>query len=175
VQNIYLAKLANPWTATGPRTLLSTPAYSWELNSGTVPVKVNESPEPIVHGGQVFITYSASGCWTPDYALGLLSAPVTANLLDASSWHKSAAPVFKSNTSAGIYGPASNGFFTSPDGRQTWMVFHATNDAAGNCGLERAVYAQRVTWGANGFPQLGGEPVPLTDTLQVPSGDPGAP
>jgi GH43 family beta-xylosidase len=83
--------------------------------------------------------------------------------------------VFKTNTSAGIYGPASNGFFTSLDGRQTWMVFHATNDPAGNCGLERAVYAQQVTWGANGFPQLGGEPVPLTDTLQVPSGDPGAP
>jgi GH43 family beta-xylosidase len=175
VQNIYLARLANPWTITGNRTLLSTPTYSWETQAGTVGVKVNESPEPIVHGGRVFITYSASGCWTPDYALGLLSASTSANLLDASSWAKSATPVFQSNTSAGIYAPASNGWFTSPDGRQTWMVFHATNDAAGNCGLERAVYAQPVTWGANGFPQLGGEPVPLTDTLPVPSGDPGAP
>ena len=175
VQNIYLARLAAPWTITGPRTLLSTPTYSWELNSGTVPVKVNESPEPIVHGGKVFITYSASGCWTPDYALGLLSASARADLMNASSWQKSATPVFHSNTSAGIYGAASNGFFTSPDGRQTWMVFHAVNDAAGNCGLERDVYAQPVSWGADGFPQLGGEPVPLTTPLRVPSGDPGAP
>ena len=175
VQNIYLARLANPWTITGPRTMLSTPAYPWELSSGTVPVKVNESPEPLVHGGRVFITYSASGCWTPDYALGLLSASARADLMNASSWQKSAVPVFHSNSSAGIYGAASNGFFTSPDGRQTWMVFHAVNDAAGNCGLERAVYAQPVTWGSDGFPQLGGEPVPLTTPLRVPSGDPGAP
>src|SRR5579875_1693294 len=168
VQNIYLARLANPWTITGPRTLLSTPTYSWETQAGTVGVLVNESPEPIVHENKVFITYSASGCWTPDYALGLLSASTSANLLDASSWTKSATPVFHSNGAAGIYAPASNGWFTSPDGRQTWMVFHAVNDPAGNCGLERAVYAQPVTWGANGFPQLGGEPVPLTDTLQVP-------
>jgi GH43 family beta-xylosidase len=175
VQNIYLAKLANPWTISGGRTLLSTPTYPWETSAGTVGVKVNESPEPIVHGNKVFITYSASGCWTPDYALGLLSASTSANLLDASSWQKSATPVFHSNAAADIYAPASNGWFTSPDGRQTWMVFHAVNDSAGNCGLERDVYAQRVTWGANGFPQLGGEPVSLTTTLQVPSGDPGAP
>lgn len=175
VQNIYIARLANPWTITGPRTMLSTPAYPWELHSGTVPVKVNESPEPLVHGGRVFITYSGSGCWTPDYALGLLSAPVRADLMDASSWAKSASPVFQSNPAAGIYGPASNGFFSSPDGRQTWMVFHAVNDPAGNCGLERDVYAQPVTWSASGFPQLGGEPVPITTPLQVPSGDPGAP
>lgn len=175
VQNIYLARLANPWTITGDRTLLSTPTYPWELNSGTVGVKVNESPEPIVHGDRVFITYSGSGCWTPDYALGLLSAPVSANLLDPSSWTKSTNAVFSSNPSADIYGPASNGFFTSPDGQQTWMVFHAVNDKNGNCGLERDVYAQQVTWGADGSPQFGGEPVPITTPIRVPSGDPGAP
>jgi GH43 family beta-xylosidase len=175
VQNIYLARLANPWTITGPRIELSTPTYAWELQSGSVPVKVNESPEPLVHGGKVFITYSASGCWTPDYALGLLSAPVGANLMVASSWHKSAQPVFSSNPSADIYGPASNGFFSSPNGSQTWMVFHAVNDSAGNCGLERDVYAEQVTWSADGFPQFGGEPVSLTTPLRVPAGDPGAP
>ena len=73
-----------------------------------------------------------------------------------------AKPVFQSNPSADIYGPASNGFFTSPDGRQTWMVFHAVNDSAGNFGLERDVYAQQVTWSRSGFPELGGEPAPLT-------------
>jgi GH43 family beta-xylosidase len=175
VQNIYLAKMSNPWTITGGRTELSTPSYPWELNSGTVPVKVNESPEPIIRGGRVFISYSASGCWTPDYALGLLSASTGSNLLDASSWAKSSQPILHSNAAAGIYGPASNGWFTSPDGKQTWVVFHAVNDPAGNCGLERDVYAQPVSWSADGTPQLGGEPVPLTTPIRVPSGDPGAP
>jgi GH43 family beta-xylosidase len=174
VQDIYIARLASPWTVTGPRTMLSTPGYPWELHSGSVPVKVNESPEPLVHDGRVFVSYSGSGCWTPDYALGLLSAPVGANLLQASSWTKSAQPVFSSNPAAGIYGPASNGFFTSPDGRQTWMAFHAVNDPNGNCGLERDVYVQQVTWNTHGLPQFGGEPIPITTALRVPSGDPGA-
>jgi len=175
LQNIYIARLANPWTVTGPRTLLSTPAYLWERHSSRIPVKVNESPEPLVHDGRVFITYSGSGCWTPGYALGLLSAPIHANLLNRSSWTKSAQPVLQSNPAAEIYGPASNGFFTSPDGRQTWTVFHAVNDPNGNCFLERNVYAQQVTWSARGFPQFGGQPVPVTTPVRVPSGDPGAP
>jgi GH43 family beta-xylosidase len=175
VQNIYIARMSNPWTITGHRTLLSTPTYPWELQSGTTPVKVNESPEPLIHAGKVFVSYSASGCWTPDYALGLLSARVNANLMDAAAWTKSAQPIFSSNPSADIYGPASNGWFTSPDGRQTWVVFHAVNDPNGNCGLERNVYAQPVTWGAGGAPDLGGEPLPITTPIRVPSGDPGAP
>lgn len=175
LQNIYLARLATPWTVTGSRTLLSTPAYQWERHSGGIPVKVNESPEPLVHDGKVFITYSGSACWTTGYALGLLSASVNANLLSASAWTKSAQPVFRSNPAAGIYGPASNGFFTSPDGRQTWTVFHAVRDPNGNCVMERDVYAQQVTWSASGFPQFGGQPVPVTTPMHVPSGDPGAP
>lgn len=174
LQNIYIARLVNPWTVTGPRTLLSTPLDSWERHSGGIPVKVNESPEPLVHDGRVFITYSGSGCWTPGYALGLLSASIHANLMDRSSWTKAAQPVFQSNPAAEIYGPASNGFFTSPDGRQTWTVFHAVNDPNGNCFLERDVYAQLVTWSASGFPRFG-QPVSDTTPMHVPSGDPGAP
>jgi GH43 family beta-xylosidase len=172
LQNLYIARMANPWMVTGPRAMLSTPTYPWERHSG---VKVNESPEPLVHDGRVFVTYSGSACWTPNYALGLLSASVRANLMNRSSWTKSAQPIFHSNPAAGIYGPASNGFFTSPDGRQTWIVFHAVNSSSGNCGEERDIYAQQVTWSAGGFPRLGGQPFPITTPLHVPSGDPGAP
>jgi GH43 family beta-xylosidase len=172
LQNLYIARMASPWTVTGPRAMLSTPSYPWERHSG---VKVNESPEPLVHDGRVFVSYSGSACWTPSYALGLLSASMRANLMNRSSWTKSAQPIFRSNPAAGIYGPASNGFFTSPDGRQTWIVFHAVPNPGGNCGAERDVYAQQVTWSANGFPQLGGQPFPITTPLHVPSGDPGAP
>jgi len=55
------------------------------------------------------------------------------------------------------------------------MAFHTVNDPAGNCGLERDVHAQQITWSLSGFPELGGEPVPLTTPLRVPAGDPGAP
>jgi len=175
VQNIYVAAMTSPWRITGSRTELSTPQYPWERHPNPGPVYVNESPEPIVHGSTVSVTYSGSGCYTPDYALGLLYAPLGSDLLSPLSWIKSAEPIFQSNPTAGIYGPGSNGWFVSPNRRQTWMVFQAVNDPAGNCGRKREIYAQRVAWNANGTPNLGGEPLPRTEPLEVPSGDPGVP
>jgi GH43 family beta-xylosidase len=176
VQNIYIAAMKDPWTISSGRTLLSTPTLPWERhpNLGKPPVYVNESPEPILHDSTISLTYSGSGCTTPSYSLGLLSANVGSNLLSANSWTKSPDPIFQSNAAADIFGPASNGFFLSPNGKETWMAFDATNDPAGNCGLERAIYAQRVNWNANGTPNLGGKPLPMTDALKVPGGDPGA-
>ncbi len=176
IQNIYVAAMKNPWTVSGGRTLLSSPTYAWERypNPGTPPVYVNESPEPIIHKSTLSVTYSGSGCFTPHYSLGLLSSRVGSNLLDASSWTKSPNPIFQSNPTADIFGPASNGFFVSPNGKQTWFAFHAVNDPAGNCGLERAIYAEHVRWNANGTPNLGGEPLPMLHAFRVPAGDPGA-
>jgi GH43 family beta-xylosidase len=176
IQNIYIAALKNPWTVSSGRTLLSSPTYPWERypNPGNPPVYVNESPEPIIHHSTVSVTYSGSGCFTPHYSLGLLSAKVNSNLLNASSWTKSPNPIFQSNPAADIFGPASNGFFSSPDGRQTWIAFHGVNDPNGNCGWERAIYAQRVYWNPNGTPNLGGMPLPMIHAFRVPSGDPGA-
>lgn len=173
VENIYVAKMSNPWTIVGPRLLISTPTYPFELHSGSVGVKVNESPEPIIYGSTISVTYSASGCWTPNYSLGLLTSHVGDDLMTASSWSKSKRPIFSSNDAAHIYGPASNGWFVSPNGKQTWIVFHAVSDPAGNCGSERMVYAQPITWTAAGTPDLGGEPLPTSTVLDVPAGDPG--
>jgi GH43 family beta-xylosidase len=172
-QNIYVAAMSNAWTLTGDRVELSSPTYGWERQSRGLGVDVNESPEPVIHGSTVSVTYSASGCWTPDYSIGLLSAHVGANLLSPASWRKSRWPLFQSNRAAGIWGPASNGWFTSPNGAQTWFVFNAVRNPNGNCGNERQVYAERVHWSANGTPRLGGKPLPLRHRLRVPAGDPG--
>lgn len=172
-QDIFLARLSNPWTATGPRVLLSNPTYDWEKHTtGEPQTGINEAPAVLIHGGRIFISYSASGCWTPDYALGLLSADLGSDLTSPSSWTKSAEPVFQSNPDARIYGTGSNQFFTSPDGKETWFVYHAANDAQGNCGLERNVYAQRLTWKPDGTPDFG-TPLPLPTNIRLPQGDPG--
>ena len=174
MQDIYIARLKNPTTITGPRVELSRPTYPWERHAGTVGVYVNESPEPIVHGHTVSVTYSASGCWTPYYSLGLLSAHLGADLMRRSSWTKRATPLFSSNVRQDIYGPASNGWFTSPNGKQTWIVFHAVTNRTGSCGSDRMVYAQPVRWSPAGTPELGGEPRSRARVWNVPAGDPGA-
>ncbi|MFJ2212693.1 family 43 glycosylhydrolase [Streptomyces sp. NPDC101062] len=164
-QNLVIAPMSNPYTLSGPFSTISTPTLAWERSGGTV----NEGPEVLQRGGRTFIVYSASGCWTPDYKLGQLSYTGT-NPLSASSWTKKSTPVFSRDDAAGVYGPGHNGFFNSPDGTESWMVYHA-NDAAGEgCDNGRTTRAQKFTWNADGTPNLG-TPVALGATLAGPSGE----
>ncbi len=169
-QHLYIARLANPWTIEGPRVRLSTPERPWETSGA--PPAVNEGPQPLVRGGKVWLAYSASGCWTPDYKLGLLVAEAGADLLTPESWTKYDEPVFEPDPEAGIYGAGHNNFFRSPDGAEDWLIYHATANPQGNCGAERTVRAHPIRWRADGTPDFG-RPLPPDQDLPLPSGDPG--
>jgi GH43 family beta-xylosidase len=152
-QNIYIAPMSNPYTLSGAPVLISSPTLSWET-IGTPP-SVNEGPFGFTHNGRTFIDYSASGCWTDSYCLGLLTLTGT-NLLDPSAWTKSG-PVFSQQ--AGAYGPGHNGIFTDADG-QSWNIYHANNLSGQACGGYRQLRIQRLAWDANGVPVFGA-PVPI--------------
>lgn len=169
-QNLYLAELTTPTTA-GPATLVSTPELDWETQAGTVGVLVNEGPAVLVRDGRVLLTYSGSGCWTPDYAIGLLSADATADLLDPDSWTKAPQPLFHGGDASGQYGTGHHSFFTSPDGSQTWFAYHAVTTPEGSCGSDREVSVQPVSFRADGTLDLG-QPSGTT-ALPLPAGDPG--
>ncbi|AWM32727.1 glycoside hydrolase family 43 protein [Hymenobacter nivis] len=166
-QNIYICKMSNPWTLTGPRVQLSHPQYAWELNGYP---KVNEGPEVIQHAGQTFLTYSASHCSTDDYALGMLTASTTADPMDVNAWTKSATPVFAKNTANHAYGPGHNGFFVSKDGTQNWLIYHANSNANEGCGNARNPRMQPFTWNADGSPNFG-TPVAIDTPLPRPGGE----
>ncbi|MET0322464.1 MAG: glycoside hydrolase family 43 protein [Duganella sp.] len=155
--NIYLAAMDTPWSIAGPAVLLSRPEYGWEK----VKHDVNEAPAVIVKNGRVFMTYSASAT-DANYALGLLTAPVDANLLDAASWKKSPVPVFASSGKNSQYGPGHNSFTTTPDGKTDILVYHARNfrDIVGEPLKDRNRHtrAQVLHWNADGTPDFG-EPV----------------
>ena len=172
VQNIYIAGLKNPWTVKGRRILLSTPEYAWE-KIGDLPnhrhVNVNEGPEILEHAGEIFLVYSASGCRTDHYSLGLLSAGAGSDLLKAASWTKQPKPVFTGSAAAHAYSPGHNGFFQSPDGTEDWIIYHANPAAGEGCGSRRSPRAQRFTWKADGFPDFG-SPVGTGIEIDKPSG-----
>jgi len=163
-QNIYIARLANPWTIQGARSRISTPEYDWEKHGG-----INEGPEALIHGKNVFLVYSASGCWTNDYALGMLRASVSSDLTKPSSWKKSASPVFSQSPAARAFGPGHNGFFQSPDGTEDWIIYHANLGPNDGCGPKRAPRAQPFRWKRNGMPDFG-KPAPVDQPLPKPSG-----
>lgn len=167
-QNIYIAKMQNPWTIEGASLILTKPELNWERQGGPV----NEAPQILKSaGGQVFMVYSASGCWTDDYALGMLTLKTGGDPMKKEDWTKGNAPVFSKNPSANAYGPGHNAFFKSPDGKEDWIMYHANNNSGDGCAEKRNVRILKFSWNASGVPQFG---VPQkTGTAMVnPAGEP---
>jgi GH43 family beta-xylosidase len=172
-QNIYIAKMKNPWTLEGKRVLISKPELDWEtvgdLGQGQDArhVNVNEGPQILEHGNKLFLIYSASGCWTDHYALGMLTADAKADLMNPASWKKSPQPVFKGSPTNQVFAPGHNSFFKSPNGKEDWILYHANSDPGQGCGGHRSPRAQPFTWNADGTPNFG-EPVKAGVVLPVP-------
>lgn len=83
------------------------------------------------------------------------------------SWTKVPEPIF--TTGNGLYGPAHNAFFKSPDGTEDWSVFHANLNEEDGCGPTRDTFIQPVSW-VDDKPDLG-EPLPVGTEIQAPSGE----
>ena len=175
-QEIFIAKMKNPWTIDGERHKLSTPVFAWErngdLNTPTDPphVDVNEGPQVLLHGDKLHLIYSASGCWTDTYALGMLTASATSELLQPGSWTKTNVPVFQQAPAVGVYAPGHNSFFKSPDGTEDWILYHANDEPGQGCGRFRSPRAQKFTWNADGTPNFG-QPMSTKTPLPRPSGE----
>ena len=173
-QNIYIAKMKNPWTIIGERAKLSSPDLAWEThgdlnNPNDIPhVNVNEGPEVLVHQNKLYLIYSASGCWTDFYALGMLSASANSDLMKTSSWIKHPEPIFKQSVENNVYAPGHNSFFKSPDGKEDYILYHANAKPGQGCGGFRSPRAQRFTWNKNGTPNFG-IPVKEGEVLPQPS------
>jgi GH43 family beta-xylosidase len=172
-QNIYIAGMSNPWTITGDRERLTAPSLAWETHGdlndpNDVPhVNVNEGPQILRNAGKLFLVYSASGCWTDYYSLGMLHTDENANLLDSASWTKHPEPVFTQSPENGVYAPGHNSFFVSPSGRENWILYHANDEPGQGCGKFRKPRAQPFTWRADGSPDFG-KPVKPGTPIQVP-------
>ena len=173
-QNIYLAKMKNPWTVEGKRVLVSAPTFDWETDgdlnnpNDVSHVSVNEGPEILKHANKLFLIYSASGCWTDTYSLGMLTANAGSDLMKASSWKKNHHPVFKQSPENRVYAPGHNSFFKSPDGKEDWILYHANDKPGLGCGRFRSPRAQKFTWNKDGMPDFG---IPVSEgiSLKIPS------
>lgn len=162
-QVTYIARMRNPWTLEGPRHEISAPDRDWERHGAAL----QEGHAVLKHDGRIFIVYSASGSWTDEYQLGLLSFE-GGDVLDASAWRKHDAPVFTKAPAGGSFGPGHNVFTTSPDGSEHWIVYHAIDKASGGW-TERSVRAQAFGWNADGTPDFG-RPVAVGKPISAPSG-----
>ncbi len=181
-QCIYIAKMENPWTLESPRVMISQPEYEWERqwmnpdgSRTAYPIYVNEGPQ-YFHSKDnktAIVYYSASGCWTPYYCVGMLTADADSDLLDPKSWRKSSTPIFKQSVENGVYGPSSPSFLPSPDGTEWYMLYQARSVPNGITGQpeSRNPRLQKIAWDEEGMPVLG-SPVAVDTPLPKPSGVP---
>lgn len=166
---LVIARLADPWTLVGPEVVISTADKDWERQI----YPVNEAPE-FLEGpkGELFLTYSASACTSDDYAVGLLSAPAGSDPMDPRAWTKAPSPVLTKDPGpgVGVFGTGHNGFFTSPDGKQNWIVFHANSGPSMGCTSNRGTWIAPFRFGADGKPVFQ-RPSGPKEQLAGPSGE----
>jgi GH43 family beta-xylosidase len=144
-QNIYIARMSNPWTIVSDRVCISTPQYAWEKQGYPY---VNEGPQALLRNGRIFIIYSASGSWTDDYCLGQLTY-MGGDLLNPGSWRKEPQPVFSKTDT--IFGPGHACFVTFEN--QDYIIYHAARSS--NAGWARQIRTKPFTWHADGSPNFG--------------------
>lgn len=173
-QNIYIAPMSDPWTISGERVCISKPELEWEKHGKLTDAKgerivlVNEGPQSLIRKDKLMVIYSASGCWTDHYALGMLRLK-GGDLLNPADWEKNAQPVFEGSAADGIYAPGHNSFFKSPDGKEDWILYHANDKPGQGCGGMRSPRAQPFSWKADGAPDFG-KPVKRDQPLPAPAG-----
>ncbi len=160
-QHLYIAEMENPWTISSNRVKISSPEESWE--TGTE-LPLNEGPQILKNGDDVFIIYSASESWLPAYNLGQLRL-IGDDPMDPASWEKKGS-VFQGTDE--VYGVGHASFTTSPDGTEHWIAYHTKKSP--EPGWHRVVHLQAFTWNNDGSPNFG-KPVAGGITLNRPSGE----
>ncbi|MDP9349622.1 MAG: glycoside hydrolase family 43 protein [Gemmatimonadota bacterium] len=165
-QHLYVAKMSNPWTISSNRVKISSPTESWERKTDINGLDLQEGPQFLERGGNLFIIYSTRESWLKDYRLGQLRlTDPTADPMRPESWVKSG-PVF--SPTGEVFGVGHGSFTTSPDGTEDWHVYHAKTSTAP--GWERVIRMQKFTWKPDGSPDFG-EPVPSGRRIPRPSGE----
>ena len=177
--NLCITHMSDPLTVDSnftDRRMISVPNEPWERVPYGRPdtrLATNEGPQQLTnpHTGQNFIVYSAARVNTPFYCLGLLEL-VGDDPMQYPSWRKHRdGCVFHQNPSQGIYGPGHASFTTSPDGTESYLVYHAQTTANPAADIIRTTRTQKFTWNPkDGTPEF---PAAEYGPFAVPSGQKG--
>jgi GH43 family beta-xylosidase len=157
-QNLNIAPMSNAFTVCGPRVLICEPDQPWER----VAMPICEGPQVLRNNGKTFVVYSASGSWTEDYCLGLLTN-TDGDVLNPASWIKRSTPVFQKTEH--VWGLGHCSFVKSACQTQDWIIYHAKSSKKHGW-EDRDVHAKQFDWTADGWPDFGAptpraKPVPF--------------
>lgn len=140
----------------------------WEKVKGYDKYTIVEGAFFLKRNNKLYIIYSANGCWSDDYCLGVLEY-LGGDICDKNNWKKHPEPLFKKGND--VYGVGHASFFNSPDNKEVWCAYHAL--AQSNPSLEetkRCTSVQKISFDENDFPVMG-EPIRVNEEMNPPSGE----
>ena len=168
-QVLDIGELINPYTYGTNRVTIARAELEWELVAPYVDNRsIVEGAFFLERNGKLFIIYSANGCWSDHYCLGVLEH-TGGSLCDAANWKKHPKPLFVHGN--GVYGPGHASFFRSPDGSEVWCAYHgmkAHNETV--TPVPRYFNIQKVHFDDSGYPFMD-LPAGYETDLTAPSGE----
>ena len=168
IQVLAIREMSDPLTFTDNRAEIARATLDWELAEGYREYTINEGAFFLKKGNRLYIIYSANGCWSDDYCLGVLEY-VGGEICDKNSWKKHPEPLFVKGN--GVYGVGHASFFTSPDDSEVWCAYHCL--LTSNPDREemiRHTCIQKIGFDENDYPVMG-DPVGINRELDSPSGE----
>lgn len=167
-QVLVIREMSDPLTFTENRAEIARATLDWELAEGYREYSINEGAYFLQKGKRLYIIYSANGCWSDDYCLGVLEHKGGA-ICDAKNWIKHPEPLFVKGN--GIYGVGHASFFSSPDGSETWCAYHCLlRSNPERVEMDRHTCIQKISFDENDYPFMG-EPIGINKELESPSGE----
>ncbi len=153
-QKLAVQELQSPTQPIGKMAVIAQAEHPWEQVPPYDGVTIVEGGYFVKSpNGRLFIFYSANGCWSDEYAIGLLEYK-GGNLASEDAWEKYPYPLVKKGN--GNFGPGHATFFYSPDKSELWICHHCLEESNPTVEpMRRRCHCQRVFFDETGFPQIG--------------------
>lgn len=164
-QNLYICELESPEKVKpgATRVMICESTYAWEKNG----LPQCEGPAMLKgKDGKLYCVYSASYSGGNNYCMGLLT--LNGDPLSAGAWKKDSQPLMSGLPKQGIYSPGHCSFAPSPDGKETYMLYHAAKQK--DAGWDRSARLQVVKFGEDGKPFMD-PPLSTGKSQPLPSGE----
>jgi GH43 family beta-xylosidase len=168
-QVLDICDLINPYTLGKNVATIARAELEWELVPPHVGTKaILEGAFFLERNGRLFIIYSANGCWSNNYCLGVLEH-IGGSLCDAGNWKKHEKPLLVHGN--GVHGPGHASFFSSPDSSEIWCAYHGMKEHNENgTPAPRYFNIQRVYFDDSGYPIMG-LPTGYDTDIEPPAGE----
>ena len=167
-QVLVIREMSAPLIFTENQAEIARATLDWELAEGYDEYTINEGAFFLQRGEKWYIIYSANGCWSDDYCLGVLEY-MGGEICNANSWKKHSEPLFVKGN--GVFGVGHASFFTSPDDKEIWCAYHCLlTSNPERVDMDRHTCIQKIAFDENDYPVMG-LPIEINKMIDSPSGE----